>query len=68
MNPLNLGGFFDAHFEGGQTMRIIIEGTKDEIAAILRLEESPPQVDVEKIAETLSTLLSDAMKSPAHTT
>lgn len=49
-------------------MRVIIEGTKDEIAAILRLEESPPQVDVEKIAETLSTLLSDALKSPAHTT
>lgn len=49
-------------------MRIIIEGTKDEIAAILRLEELPPPVDVEKIAETLSTLLSDAMKSSVRTT
>lgn len=49
-------------------MRIVIEGTKDEIAAILRLEESPPQVDVEKIAETLSTFLSNAMKSPARRT
>lgn len=48
-------------------MRIIIEGTKDEIAAILQGEGSP-QVDVDKVAETLSTLLSDAMKSPVRTT
>ena len=48
-------------------MRIIIEGTKDEIAAILRFEESPPQVDVDKVAETLAMLLSAVMKSPART-
>ena len=46
-------------------MRITIEGTKDEIAAILRLGESP---QVDKMIEQLSTALEDAMKSPVHTT
>lgn len=46
-------------------MRIIIEGTKDEIAAILRLEAPPPQVD--RILESMSTVLEDAMKSPVRT-
>lgn len=45
-------------------MRIIIEGTKEEIAAILRLEESPPQVD--RILESMATALSDAMKGGGH--
>ena len=46
-------------------MRIIIEGTKDEIATILRLEESP---QVDKMIEQLSTALEDAMKSPVRFT
>ena len=47
-------------------MRIVIEGTKDEIAAILRLEESPPQVDVGKVIEVITAELTHAMQEGAH--
>ncbi|WP_157064405.1 hypothetical protein [Selenomonas sp. oral taxon 136] len=46
-------------------MRIIIEGTKDEIAAILRLEESP-QVDVGKVIGNITAELKRAMQEGAH--
>lgn len=52
-------------FKEGQTMRIIIEGTKDEIAAILRLEESP-QVDVDEVMKNISAELTHAMQEGAH--
>ena len=47
-------------------MRFIIEGTKDEIAAILRLEESPPQVDVGKVIGNITAELKRAMQEGAH--
>lgn len=47
-------------------MCIIIEGTKDEIVAILRIEESPPQVDVDEVMKNISAELTHAMQEGAH--